>query len=102
MEAGPHVTHELATSKLASTIDLIVHLNLTTERSADGFRRHRSVHEVIAVAPGERETGYAITHLFSPDGSGMARPSILPEEYRSLASDGFDLAGFLSEQQVVS
>lgn len=102
MEAGPHVTHELATSKLASTIDLIVHLNLTTERSADGFRRHRSVHEVIAVAPGERETGYATTHLFSPDGSGMARPSILPEEYRSLASDGFDLAGFLSEQQVVS
>ena len=30
MEAGPHVTHALATSKLASTIDLIVHLDLRT------------------------------------------------------------------------
>src|SRR3546814_13669246 len=39
MEAGPHVTHELATSKLASTIDLIVQLDLTTERAADGFQR---------------------------------------------------------------
>ena len=30
MEAGPHVTHSLATSKLASTIDVIVHLDLRT------------------------------------------------------------------------
>jgi Flp pilus assembly CpaF family ATPase len=102
MEAGPHVTHELATSKLASTIDLIVQLDLTTERAPDGFQRRRSVREVIAVAPGERETGYATTHLFSPDASGTARPAILPEEYRALATCGFDLGAFLSEQQVLS
>ena len=36
MEAGPHVTHDLATSKLAATIDLIVHLDL---RTTDGRRR---------------------------------------------------------------
>ncbi|HUM87566.1 MAG TPA: ATPase, T2SS/T4P/T4SS family, partial [Actinomycetota bacterium] len=102
MEAGPHVTHELATSKLASTIDLIVQLDLTTERAADGIQRNRCVREVIAVTPGERETGYATTHLFSPDASGTARPAILPEEYRALAPYGFDLGGFLGEQQVLS
>ena len=30
MEAGPHVTHELATSKLAATVDLIVQLSMET------------------------------------------------------------------------
>src|SRR3546814_1526941 len=76
MEAGPHVTHELATSKLASTIDLIVQLDLTTERAADGIQRHRFVREVIAVAPGEAETGYATAHLFSPHAHGTAQPAV--------------------------
>ncbi|MDN5895906.1 MAG: Flp pilus assembly complex ATPase component TadA [Nocardioides sp.] len=102
MEAGAHVTHDLAASKLASTIDLVVQLHLSTERIPDGFRRHRSVCEVIAVAPGEREPGYATTHLFSPDAAGNARPDVLPDEYRDLASFGFDLGGFLNEQQVFS
>ncbi|WP_371682680.1 CpaF family protein [Aeromicrobium sp. A1-2] len=102
MEAGAHVTHDLAASKLASTIDLVVQLDLTTERIPSGFRRQRSVCEVIAVAPGERETGYATTHLFSPDAAGNARADVLPDEYRALASFGFDLGAFLSEQQVLS
>src|SRR3546814_15099326 len=63
MEAGAHVTHDLAASKLASTIDLVVQLDLRTERIQGGFRRQRSVCEVIAVAPGERETGYATTQI---------------------------------------
>lgn len=102
MEAGAHVTHDLAASKLASTIDLVVQLDLTTERISGGSRRQRSVCEVIAVAPGERETGYATTHLFSPDAAGNARPDVLPDEYRALASFGFDLGAFLTEQQVFS
>ncbi|HEY9564857.1 MAG TPA: ATPase, T2SS/T4P/T4SS family [Nocardioides sp.] len=102
MEAGAHVTHDLAASKLASTVDLVVQLDLRTERIQGGFRRQRSVCEVIAVAPGERETGYATTHLFSPDAAGDARPDVLPDEYRALASFGFDLGGYLSEQQVLS
>lgn len=102
MEAGPHVTHELATNKLASTIELVVQLDLTTEHATDGFQRRRCVREVIAVAPGERETGYATTHLFSPDSSGTARPAVLPEEYRALTAHGFDLSAFLTEQQALS
>lgn len=100
MEAGPHVSHGLATSKLAATVDLIVHLDLqTTTRDADS-RRHRRVEEIVALAPGERETGYATTHVFRRDPSGVAVPSVLPDEYRSLAAHGFDLSGYLAAQEV--
>lgn len=95
MEAGPHVTQTLATSKLAATIDLIVHLDLATTRVDGESHRHRRVAEVVAIAPGEHETGYATTHVFLPDASGVATPAILPDEYRPLAAHGFDLAGFV-------
>ncbi|GAB7003979.1 CpaF/VirB11 family protein [Nocardioides sp. AN3] len=127
MEAGPHVTHELATSKLAATVDLVVQLDLRDEADADGTRwRRRRVAEIVAVTPGERETGYATTHVFkapthdygygseddyrddygdlegngSRDGSrdGAAVPGVLPDEYRSLARYGFDLNGYLAAQ----
>jgi Flp pilus assembly CpaF family ATPase len=111
MEAGPHITHTLATSKLAATIDLIVHLELTTTCSSGtrsngahggavvgGARRQRRVAEVIALAPGEHETGYATTHVFAPGPDGTAMPGVLPDEYRALAGHGFDLAGYLSTQ----
>ena len=100
MEAGPHITHALATSKLASTIDLIVHLGMTTTSINGDWRRERRVVEIIALAPGERETGYAITHIFAPDRDGTAVPGVLPDEYRTLASHGFDLPGYLAQQEV--
>lgn len=99
MEAGPHVTQALATSKLASTIDVIVHLDLRTVTESGRSTRRRRVAEIIALAPGERETGYATTHVFAPDVDGTAVPSVLPDEYRSLATYGFDLAGFLGQQE---
>ena len=99
MEAGPHVTQALATSKLASTIDVIVHLDLRTVTESGRSTRRRRVAEIIALAPGERETGYATTHVFAPDVDGTAVPSVLPDEYRSLATYGFDLAGFLAQQE---
>ena len=102
MEAGPHVTHALATSKLASTIDLIVHLDLQTVYGDDKSTRSRRVAEIIALDPGERETGYATTHVFSPDSDGIAVPTILPDAYRRLSSYGFDLGGFLAQQEVRS
>jgi len=102
MEAGPHVTHELATSKLAATVDLIVQLNLETTNRNGRSQRRRRVAEVIALSPGERETGYATTHVFSPDPTGVAMPSVLPEEYRSLAHHGFDLASYLATQAAPS
>jgi pilus assembly protein CpaF len=102
MEAGPHVTHALATSKLASTIDLIVHLDLRTVSDGGTSRRRRRVAEIIALDPGERETGYATTHVFAPDLDGTAVPAVLPDAYRALAAHGFDLGGYLAQQEVRS
>ncbi|GAB2446787.1 CpaF/VirB11 family protein [Nocardioides hungaricus] len=102
MEAGPHITHALATSKLASTIDVIVHLDLQTINRAGQSTRRRQVAEIIALEPGERETGYATTHIFAPDGDGSAVPAVLPDAYRALASYGFDLTAFLAQQEVRS
>ncbi|MER6971182.1 ATPase, T2SS/T4P/T4SS family [Nocardioides sp. NPDC000445] len=98
MEAGPHVTHDLATSKLAATIDLIVQLDLETTTNGAGPQRTRRVAEVIALTPGERETGFATTHVFGPDASGTAMPHVLPDEYRALTKHGFDLPGYLASQ----
>lgn len=98
MEAGPHVTHSLATSKLAATVDLVVHLDLQTSRGEGPARRRRRVAEIIAITPGERETGYATTHVFSADGSGTAQPAVLPDAYRSLAAHGFDLHSYTAAQ----
>lgn len=100
MEAGPHVTHELATSKLAATVDLIVQLSLETTTGPGRSRRHRRVAEIIALSPGERETGYATTHVFRADRACVAMPHVLPEEYRALVEHGFDLAGYLAGQSV--
>ena len=100
MEAGPHVTHALATSKLASTIDLIVHLDLRTVNDGGVSRRRRRVAEIIAIDPGERETGYATTHVFTPGRDGTAVPAVLPDEYRALVADGFDISAYLAQQEV--
>ena len=102
MEAGPHVTHALATSKLASTIDVIVHLDLRTLNEGGRSTRRRRVAEIIAIEPGERETGYATTHVFAPDLDGNAVPAVLPDAYRGLAPFGFDLTGYLAQQEVRS
>lgn len=99
MEAGSHVTQTLATSKLAATIDLIVHLDLRTVSGPNGSTRHRRVAEIVALDPGERENGYATTHLFSPGIDGTATPGVLPDAYRDLAQFGFDLAGYLAHQE---
>lgn len=102
MEVGAHVTHELATSKLAATIDLIVHLDLRTSTRDGVCERRRRVAEIIALEPGEQQTGYATTHVFAPDGDGTAVPAVLPDTYRDLARHGFDLPGYLMEQEVRS
>lgn len=102
MEAGSHVTHDLATSKLASTIDLIVHLDLCTDSDSGVSHRRRRVAEIVALDTGERETGYATTHVFALNPDGSAIPSVLPDSYRALAAHGFDLNGYLALQAVRS
>ena len=57
------------------------------------------VSEIIAVAPGEEQTGYAVTHVFKADpGTTVARPHVLPDDYRDLSRFGFDLAAFTQAQ----
>ena len=101
MEAGPHVSHELATSKLSECLDIVVHLHLQTTRTGDGAStRSRWVSEIVVVEPGEKEKGYALTHVFGPSPDGPARATgVLPEGYRDLAAHGFDLRGYLQESQ---
>lgn len=98
MEAGPHVTQGLATSKLAATVDLIVQLSMETTTAPGLAQRMRRVAEIVALAPGEKEVGYATTHVFRADSIGVAVPDVLPDDYRALAVHGFDLAGYLSAQ----
>lgn len=101
MEAGSHVTAELATSKLAETVDLIVQLHLETTPNPDGTARHdRWVTEILAVTPGEREKGYATTQVFRPAAGRAAVPGILPDELRALERDGFDLGEYLHQGQL--
>jgi len=98
MEAGPQVTESYATRAIAEHIDLVVQLQLETIPVGDGTaRRSRWVSEIIAVSPGEREKGYATTHVFRPSYGRPAVAGVLPDEYRALEQFGFDLRGYLAE-----
>lgn len=98
MEAGPQVTHELATLKLAETIDLIVQLDMDSVENPDGSEsRTRWVSEIVAITPGEKEKGYAATTVFDAGDGRVALAQTLPDELRRLERHGFDLAGFLAE-----
>jgi pilus assembly protein CpaF len=98
MESGPQVTYELAARKLADTIDLIVQLDMDTDRARDGTRRRRRwVSQIVAITPGEKEKGYAATTIFASRNTRVAVAHTLPDELRKLERHGFDLAGFLTE-----
>ncbi|MEL7975199.1 ATPase, T2SS/T4P/T4SS family [Isoptericola sp. F-RaC21] len=101
MEAGPHVTRELATSKLAETVDLVVQVGLQTrplDATGTRWQRDRWVSEIVHIAPGEEAVGYATTHVFTPNPQGgPAVPGTLPEELRDLERFGFDLTSYLVE-----
>lgn len=97
MEAGPHVSRQLAASKLGQAIDLVVQVNAETRSAAGSRSRRRWVSEIAAVTPGEVEQGYALTEVFAPAGVGRARAVLLPDELGHLAEHGFDLRSFLAE-----
>lgn len=98
MESGPHVTPELATMKLADTIDLIVQLDMDTTANPDGsVQRQRWVSEVVAISPGEKERGYAATTVFHAGDGRVAFAHTLPDELRRLERHGFDVAAFWAE-----
>jgi len=102
MKAGAHVTHEYAVRALSSALNMIVHVDVRTEQQPDGsYIKRRWTSEIVILAPGERERGYAISRVFAcPPGSTHLRAvGGLPDEYRDLARWGFDLAGYAAECQ---
>lgn len=101
MESGQHATHEFALRAVASGVDVVVHVTKETLPAPDGTAQvSRFVSEIIAVALGEEQTGYAVTHVFKADpGSTSARAHVLPDDYRDLARFGFDLAGYTEDQE---
>ena len=99
MEAGGHVTRDLALEKLAGCLEVIVQLNRRVVAMPDGSQQlRRWVSEVVIVEPGEREMGYALTHLFGPSGAGPARATgLMSERCKDLTVDGFDLDLYQAE-----
>ena len=77
-----------------------MHLDLRTTNDEGVSQRRRRVAEIIAIDPGERETGYATTHVFTPGRDGTAVPAVLPDEYRALVADGFDINAYMAQQEV--
>ena len=50
--------------------------------------------EILAVTPGERNNGWATSHVFLPGPGGRLVPGVLPEFSRSLEQFGFDPKAF--------
>jgi pilus assembly protein CpaF len=99
MEAGSHVTRDLAVEKLSGCLEVIVQLGRRVVRTPDGTQQlRRWVSEVVVVEPGERETGYALTHLFGPSSDGPAQATgIISERCRALVDHGFDTGLYQGE-----
>ena len=98
MEAGE--TAELATLKLAQTVDVVVQIGLLTQPDGDNhWSRCRWVSEIALVEPGD--AGYNLDHVFeAPYGTTVAAPSGTPIKkglLQELRAHGFDLAAFQRE-----
>ncbi|QAY64842.1 CpaF family protein [Xylanimonas allomyrinae] len=101
---APGIEDRVIGRKLASTIDLVVYIDLRDVVDADGTRRRqRRITEIDAVSRGERDTGYALTHVFrNVERGGVACPHTLPDDLRELEDFGFDLAGYLASRRRAS
>ena len=101
MEMGPHVTRELAISKLAAAIDIVMYLRAEVVTNGDGtLRKQRWVEEVLLVEPSPDATkGYATTAVFRPSADGYAVASgDLSDRLRDeLVRHGFDLSAYRDE-----
>ena len=99
MEAGPHVTMELAATKLADTIDFIVQLTCEIIATPLGRRKVRRVAEILAVEPGEENKRYSLTSIFRavPGQVGVADTPPPGRVLDQLIAHGFDYTAFLAE-----
>ena len=100
MEAGPHVTLELAATKLADTVDFIVQMRCDLDRTPTGpARKVRRVAEILAVEPGEAGRHYSLTSVFrsQPRAIGVADTPPKQDVLDDLIGHGLDHAAFLAE-----
>jgi type IV secretory pathway ATPase VirB11/archaellum biosynthesis ATPase len=105
MEKGPQVTRELAISKLAAAIDIVVYLRSevvpTHVQAGDGtFRKQRWVEEVLVVQPSiDAARGYATTPIFAPNQLGQAVATGKLDNFlaQELARHGFDLEAYKAQ-----
>ena len=102
MEAGPHVTLELAATKLADTVDFIVQMRCDLDRTPGRpARKVRRVAEILAVEPGEAGRHYSLTTIFRPQARAVGVADTPPKQdvQDGLIEHGFDHAGFLAEAE---
>ncbi|MCA0297087.1 MAG: CpaF/VirB11 family protein [Actinobacteria bacterium] len=101
MEAGPHVSHDLVSAKLAATLDLVVQMH-SEVTPIDDFgqvaQKRRYVSEIVEVTPGEWPRGISFTTVFRrlPGQPGVAdtRPDSIWDD---LVAAGLDEVGFERE-----
>ncbi len=101
MEKGPQVTRELAISKLAAAIDVVVYLRADVVDNRDGtFLKRRWVEEVLIVEPSvDAARGYATSPVFTPNSLGqvVATGKLDHRLGHELARHGFDLEAYTTE-----
>jgi pilus assembly protein CpaF len=101
MEMGPQVTRELAISKLAAAVDVVVYLRVEIVANGDGtFRKRRWVEEVLIVEPSvDAARGYATSPVFASNSLGqvVATGKLDHRLGHELARHGFDLEAYTTE-----
>jgi len=101
MEKGPQVTRELAISKLAAAIDVVVYLHADIVDNHDGtFLKRRWVEEVLIVEPSvDAARGYATSPVFAPNllGQVVATGKLDHRLANELARHGFDKEAYTTE-----
>jgi len=101
MEMGPQVTRELAISKLAAAIDIVMYLRSEVVDHGNGtFRKRRWVEEVLVVEPSPDATrGYSTDAVFAPSSTGQAVATgrLTDRLAHELARHGFDLEAYKTE-----
>jgi len=101
MEKGPQVTRELAISKLAAAVDVVVYLRADVTDNGDGTsRKRRWVEEVLVVDPSaDAVRGYATAPVFAPNRLGPATATGKLDNHlaQELARHGFDLEAYTTE-----
>ncbi|PUA79472.1 CpaF family protein [Nocardioides currus] len=101
MEAGPQVSRELAISKLAAAIDIVMYARTEIVAQGDGtYRKRRWIEEVLVVRPSmDAARGYQTAPIFASNqlGHAVATGQLESEFAQDLVRHGFDLGAYNTE-----